>query len=286
MARAPKHKNLKPTGKCIFCGVRNVSKEHLWSQWTHDLLVDVKHLTRAQFEARALVDVRGSQHVIRKTPNKLRQGSTLTTKIRAVCRNCNNGWMSSSVEDVARLVMTSMIRGEHAVLTPPQQKAIATWIALKAMVGEYSQPNSKAIPDHEHHFLKANLCPPPSWQIFIARYQGKRWRAEYYHEGFTVGDSASYQPKAADGSPVRNIQTTLFGVGDLLVHAISSAIPELAFEAQDPIAHGMLRVWPVGSSDIMWPPAVTITDDKAEAIAEGMAQALWNSGLIFNPDMR
>jgi len=29
----PKHANLKPPGRCIFCGALGVTQEHMWANW-------------------------------------------------------------------------------------------------------------------------------------------------------------------------------------------------------------------------------------------------------------
>jgi hypothetical protein len=118
------------TLSCIFCGRTPTTKEHIFSEWIHKHLgqrghnvaykrISVQHLDRSDF----IRDIR--------FPGQIRDW-----QIKCVCGNdpksCNNGWMRQ-LEEAADPVMTPLILGQSATLSPEDQKIIASWAVLKAV---------------------------------------------------------------------------------------------------------------------------------------------------------
>ena len=272
---APKRAPARP---CIFCGKIGVSNEHLWPRWMHDLLPDVKRLQKARTQMCSLIGSDG-RHYHQPYAPRMRQGSTLTTKIRAQCRSCNSGWMSQ-VEEAARPYLTTMIGGSAVTLTPAHQRAVATWIALKTVIGEYSHAQSKAISAADCHWLKHEGEPPARWLISLACCDGTDWRAQYAHEGMTVPPADGSPPELVDGSPVRNIQSTTIGLGRLIVQASSSATARIRIDSQHDLNWGLVQIWPPSSADVYWPGAVTLDDSAVNTLALAVGMALQQSGII------
>src|ERR1035437_6614904 len=95
------HNRSKPPGKCIFCGRRNLSKEHFWPEWASALLPrypDNRHVEH-------LFTVTEKTKLVRPPEVRSRQGHSWTKRLRAVCSECNNGWMSV-LENVAKPILT------------------------------------------------------------------------------------------------------------------------------------------------------------------------------------
>jgi hypothetical protein len=44
-----------------------------------------------------------------------------------------------NIEDLARLILIPLIRGQDIRLSPDNQTLIATWAVLKAIIGEYDE---------------------------------------------------------------------------------------------------------------------------------------------------
>ena len=86
--------------------------------------------------------------------------------IKSVCHECNNGWMSS-LDDAGKSILSLLIKGEAAFLDVDSQKLIATWVAMKTMVGEFFDPVKAAVPLSERQFLRDRRQPPDNWIIWI-----------------------------------------------------------------------------------------------------------------------
>jgi hypothetical protein len=96
---------------CVFCGERNVTKEHVIPKWVGEVLPkkagsEWRHTERERSWA--------TDHV--------------NFTVKRVCARCNNGWMDHDIERPARPILTRMIHGEDDItLTPALQERVAAW---------------------------------------------------------------------------------------------------------------------------------------------------------------
>jgi hypothetical protein len=136
---------------CIFCGRIGadikITREHTFSNWINEVLPAAVVGPDITYE-------RSIQHgpqagTVNTWPAKVVADHT----VRAVCKDCNNGWMKRWEDAVAPLI-GPMIKGQPAQLTVDQQLAVATWAAMKAAVFEYVWS--------EDTILTAADVPPPS----------------------------------------------------------------------------------------------------------------------------
>jgi hypothetical protein len=74
---------------CIFCDNNSGSREHLWPLWIHE---------RKDFEP--LKSKRGDLEILIPNPKLV---------VKAVCKKCNNGWMSD-LEGVSIPLIGSMMQ--------------------------------------------------------------------------------------------------------------------------------------------------------------------------------
>jgi hypothetical protein len=87
--------------------------------------------------------------------------------IRAVCTDCNSGWMRRSESAVAPLI-TSMIKGQPAELTVDQQLTVATWAAMKAAVSEYAWSDDTILTAADRDIIMTQDRPSASVQVRLA----------------------------------------------------------------------------------------------------------------------
>jgi hypothetical protein len=111
---------------CIFCTRNASSKEHIWSEWMHDLLPLQSAFTKHNRHLYTYHPTTGHK----LTGPSERQGDLRTVRIRAVCRECNFGWMND-IEQIARPALTLLIGGAPATLNEDQIAAVALWVTLK-----------------------------------------------------------------------------------------------------------------------------------------------------------
>ena len=67
---------------------------------------------------------------------RTRSGEPQSGRLRVVCASCNNGWMSD-LQQEAKPHLLPLIKGETYLLHRNDQKTLAAWIAMFAMVAEH-----------------------------------------------------------------------------------------------------------------------------------------------------
>ena len=106
----------KPPKQCIFCERGRLSREHFWSEWMHPYL-----------NSTATSRVLFSETFTRRTVSLGRRvremlGPVIKTKLRVVCRPCNNTWMSQLENEVKPTLLPLML-GEPGTLNSQRQEA-------------------------------------------------------------------------------------------------------------------------------------------------------------------
>lgn len=118
----------KPRKYCCFCDGSDLSKEHIWAEWM------AEYLPPGEGHHYAVVRDGGG---LRPGGNVetfwSRQGAVHTVCVRAVCRRCNNGWMSR-LEISVRTHLEPMLKGEQVNLDLESQALLAKYFVMKAMV--------------------------------------------------------------------------------------------------------------------------------------------------------
>jgi hypothetical protein len=244
---------------CIFCGATPLSKEHVWSEWTYQILPKVKggtHVRGVIQTGKASPKIKGIRTL------KTYQGQVNVIQIRAVCRSktkgtnslgktgCNNGWMNHQ-DDGIKPILTPLILGQPAVLGPEQQRALASWIAMKVMVTEYSEPEDVVSTQEERSAMFNQRTVPAHWKIWIARQTGQLWRTGYLRQSATLGTpDETGTPIPPGGSRAKNTQLISIGFGYLVVHVFSTRVPEMRWDYPQGT---LFRIHPFRDT-LVWPP--------------------------------
>ena len=229
--------------RCAMCDLpAKLSKEHIWSKWTRTL---IQH------------DVKQHQHMQivwgPEGPTESRRtygGDARNRSPRAVCADCNNGWMSR-LETAAKPFVIMLIKGERAILDAEAQRLVASWIALKSMVAEYFEPEKVAVSSSERQYLRDQLKPPENWRIWIGNYERGTWMGQWTHG--VVGVHSERSPARDLNRP--NTQATTFVVGHLYANVFSSEVRSLV----DGASLGnigltkLAEIWPIREQVIAWP---------------------------------
>lgn len=244
---------------CVFCGRTGLSKEHIWSRWTHQLVPATKSGTHERGLATGIPG-RTSHTLERLKPY---QGSVNTISFRVVCeRHCNNGWMSS-LELLAKPILTPLICGESCSLTVAQQKTIARWVATKVIVAEHAQRELAATSAQQRREVMDDMVAPSTWQIWLAKHNSLQWRAGGYHrQAVTLGtvDPETGRPTPPNGSLAKNTQVVTFGLGELLIYVVQTSVPDLGrFQMTGQLYEALRQVSP-STDTIEWPGGVVLSD--------------------------
>jgi hypothetical protein len=254
----------KPPGKCVFCDKPGgMSKQHVWPNWLkpHNPATGTHHVQQMgvfhTFTPRSAV-----------SPPKLviREGPAGSRKVRRVCQTCNHGWIRQFIEEPAKPTTLALMRGDMSILTRSQQKTMATWLTLVAMMIELTDLTSFAIPAAHRRYLMDRKEPPPGWHVWLAKYGGARWED---HVARQVELQLSASPENEEiGAHKANTQVTTLVLGQLCAHVFSStSIPDFSGY------HGITlqTIWPARSYDVFWQFVETLSDAEVLYLSEALA---------------
>jgi hypothetical protein len=260
--------------QCIFCERQppavKISKEHVFGDWLRDLFPRDSATTHTL----GLIDwKRGGLHqpTITRTQG---QGHSGSKKVKVVCKECNETWLSNSIEDIAKPILTLLITGQPTTIDADMQRILASWAAKTVMTSEQVNKDKAVVQQHERTWLKDKLEPPPGWHIWIGSYSGMQWRdlAIFQHQGGLTVPSTDIS-----GSTEHNLELTMIGAGQLLFLVINSTwqrIWDILEGLGTPGGVGLARIWPITDAAIRWPRPLVLTDAEAEYFTTYLARVL------------
>ena len=250
---------MKPQKKCIFCGKTGLSQEHFWSDWLGKFLP-----TPSSNESTEHLSTFTQIDKLVEPPKiKTRQGSTYTKKIRVVCVDCNNGWMSE-IENATKPILEKLTVSQIHIVEPKDLKKLCKWIALKVMVAEHNQREDAVTPFEDRNKFKNNLEIPNNFRIWIAKCGVNGWEGAYWRSSSTV----SFSTELPQTGLARNVHFVTFGVGDLLVQTIHTSHQELNLEVNYSNSEGIYSIYPESNNSISWPPAKSLTAQEANNLVQ------------------
>ncbi len=259
---------------CIFCGAPQMNGEHVFSRWSHKFLPP-RSMKKYDVE-RVDAKVTQSDRFLIK-----RMGDIRDWKVRCVCeKNCNNGWMRSRVENLARPIMMPLIdrdallRGDTTRILPHQQKIIATWAVLKAMIAEFDAHSWVTTHHSQRKYLMRRLAPPPrGWAVWIGPYLRVSWPTHWGSSPFLY-----LSPKQEARRGDNNLVATFYNghastqvIGALFIHVMRSPAHDYIekWRFSPPDGGSLFRIWPPSNVSISWPGQI-MTDRDADYVATGL----------------
>jgi hypothetical protein len=234
----------KQSRKCIFCARGNLSKEHFWPAWA------TEHLPDAVAREETLQIAEGA---VAQTRTMSRPGSLKHKKLRLVCEPCNNEWMSV-IENDAKRVVLPMLLGQSLFLDEGAQRMLARWIALKVMVVDQSRPDDAVIGSEERKAFMEQGTVPERLYIELARCGVSPWNVAMARQTANLFPMEMQPSDLAAAAGRKNIQTTTFGIGQLVIHCIARAADAVNLAEMVVFSKPLIKLWPLTGSAIIWPP--------------------------------
>jgi hypothetical protein len=196
-------------------------------------------------------------------------------EVRCVCIPCNGDWMSK-LESENIPVMGCLMQDISTPLDATQQASLALWAVMKAMVLDGVNAKSRG------HFFTRSECEalrlqrriPDKTVVEVGAYV----RGGYSADGTIVSFDFPNAPKAAKA----NVST--FVIGHLVIQVVSvhhEPEHENAPVGRVAIRDGewdklLLRIWPIATQAVTWPPQATFDNSGARSIAT--LQNRWRMG--------
>ena len=237
--------------KCIFCTNEANSDEHPLPQWL-DNVMGPRLDGAFHYQTRT----KGAEVV---PTVKKKSGGPRSKRLRVVCTNCNNVWMSQ-LQDAAITLVSSLIRDEDVTIDARDATVLAAWTAMTTMVLEFDDIEHATIPGWERSWLRSLRIPPPmGWRIYAGRLNEKLQDEWYCHRpaALTYVDDVSQLPPT---SAVKlNVQRSFLSLGKLAIVAFSttSQAAHTIYPFSDGAnrfadEHGFMQVWPPTNSKTKW----------------------------------
>jgi hypothetical protein len=225
--------------QCLFCTRTVDSAEHIWSDW---ILKDLKLSEPIRIN-------------IAKRPGVWKEGPEI--RVKCVCQRCNNGWMSD-LENENKPHVGAMIHDEPTTLEPWQQKLLARWAVLKAIVIESA--NRLRTPFYTAS-ERTGLTPPSPFLPIETRVWIGRLSAKAFHAGGTdAWGEIEKIPKALHAS------ITTIVVGHLVIQVQTVRTLAMFSGTDVRLLQCKPGAWDVSLSDIWpifgtrhWPPPVSFS---------------------------
>ena len=138
---------------------------------------------------------------------------------------------------------------EKFTLEVEAQLILAGWIAKTVMAADTFYPESSAISPAERTLVMTSGRAPDNWQIWLARHSNAAWKTGLDHVGIALHRAADHERLNHN----INTQSTTIGIGKLLIHTFSSAIPDVKFYPAAEFGPRLCPLWPLPPKRLFWP---------------------------------
>lgn len=239
--------------------------EHIWPVWMHSLLPKLDNPNAVQEHM-----INNLDKSIKKHSTKTRQGHTYTKKIRNVCKNCNETWMSDIEQSVISII-SPLVQGIPCVVDHEAQNKIATWLALKMMILDHEEAKDAVISLEAREKFKEMNIIPESISIWIGNHNEPSWYTTCWRRTMLATIGSQSPPLRLD---IKNVQTTTIGIGRFIAYSFITTLSDLKFTPTDFENSGALkRIWPTNSQVIDWPTA-TLSETEINDLRDTIIQLI------------
>lgn len=155
---------------CVFCGASPTTKEHVYSRWTHKFITKMpgRYLSTQGTESKTSSDLKLLKG----------KGDIHDWQVKCVDEGCNSGWMSQ-LEKRAMPILTPLLKSEATVLSVTDQRTVAAWAVLKAMVGESETGMVSWSFGERDRMQRLRLPPNRDCAVWIARINRGAWKPQW-----------------------------------------------------------------------------------------------------------
>lgn len=255
---------------CIFCESPGpFNEEHCFDQWLNKGLLDegdVLTITRGE------ADYGTAQEWI-KDENK-----RVNMITRAVCEECNGGWIHD-LGELCEPLLGPMLDGNEQLLVPESQRILSRWATKVAMTHDSSFfPEGRQVdPEWYQRFFEAGVELPDRMLVWIGRYIGRRVAGCWTHRlrpfvspGMSVSGPFGFCSLVVVGQVLFNI------VGVREEQDLSVALRAVADRP-------LIRICPESQDVERWPPWKVWDDDSTETLCQ---RQVWGGDPVARPGPR
>jgi hypothetical protein len=263
---------MNPRRKCAFCGndAGKISGEHLISAWIGELLGEQNYTVRF---------IHPETGEIKTWPAK-----SLDVEINAVCKRCNETWMSR-IEEGAKYAFSHIIRdGSPVSLLSRGIATLAAFAFKSAVVATYiNRKQEPFFTRAERERFRSSLEIPPNVQMWLAglpdismtgTFIGHVFgidvpRGTVWH-GIEIDDFESYAFTYSAGHLVLQVLACRHGKISNRGKPLPVLQPNTGWN------ESVMQFWPNNGTPIRWPPALDLSSDALNGLANR-----WKNAITF-----
>ncbi len=216
-------------------------------------------LLKGQAPLMPMTVTRRHEHVQREWSWNTRK---LGIRVEAVCRQCNNGWMSDLETAVGTFTAPMISEGRATVLDAHRQTMLATWATKVTMLLEVGLPSVERphiyYSADDRRRLRTTMEPPENVVVWISKVAAR-------------GCHGQLSPLAS----IRDGATTILGhfatlwIGQLVIQVLAYRPGEIlvgnryrSYAGRRSWMELLLQIWPASEAALIWPTIKTLTPDE------------------------
>lgn len=231
-------KRTQPVGRCIFCNREgNLTKQHLFADRFKTIIPRKDNLGFEKTRTAIVGD--SSDNTIKLTPLPIVHSSAHpgTMKLRILCAECNNGWVSAVENKAISLLQPIITNGRDGKFGKDEQATIALYLATFFVMLDQDHPQTSGITQEERDFIYMRRSIPSNWYLFVGHCASTDWNYRFrHHGGEMVAPTRTYRYQICTAS-----------IGCLVMHAASSADHNIFTDVSRGTYHGLAPVYPYQS---------------------------------------
>jgi hypothetical protein len=240
-------KGLPGNPPCMFCGRPSDSKEDIIPSW----------IARQSFTPPGSVNP--VTYSVHGTEMKKWSSQTLAfLKVKTVCENCNNTWMSR-IEDVAKTHLVRMMQGQPTPLDVAAQLDLATWACLKVEVWEAVAEQGAVSRPTDRSLMHSSQQPPGYALVIAARVPSSNYSEFSLQQVFL-------EVERTPGAAHVNISATAIALGDFVVWVILNPTRKQVGFAPSPGTDDTITIFPPAYGILQWPPRKSLSEEELRQV--------------------
>jgi len=223
----------KSSRSCIFCGSRDITREHIWPDW---LKRHVTRLSTHRLHSTSRYTGHGYEHEQSKRP-----GDPRAWRLRVTCRKCNGGWINH-IDDDAKEVILPLKDGKWGCFLQAERLVLARWATRFTMVFEFAHPATIVATQAEREHFRDHKIPPQGWTVYLGYYGGVKWKEQWHHRAAVNLTLLGTEKPIPGVIYLPNIQSTIFVLGNMVLNVVSG--PTRVLPSDYAASFGLHIVWP------------------------------------------
>lgn len=231
-------KKIQRQGKCIFCGGKGLTKQHVLPDWLREYFPRTANDTKTQ----NLMYFKRNENSMLTTPNiQKTQGHLGNVRIRNVCEKCNSGWISG-IKNATKPIVEELLQGHIVKIDKEMQHLLSQWLMVVNIMIEYTDSKTITITEGDRKMVMNGIIPD-GWKIWIGYCENKNWEFRYRHNAVAVMKKSDYQ-RGCDVPEKCNIQYTTVGIGRLYIHMTKNYSECIIPTIRDYESLGLIQICP------------------------------------------